>query len=134
MKSHFTLEELTRSSIAKQYGIDNTPDPQSEYNILNILIPRLNQIREEFGEPIYINSGYRCQKLNKLVGGSPNSAHKKGLASDLTTGSREGNKELFNIIRAKFQFDQLIDEQDYSWIHIGYKQDKKEERNLILRM
>ena len=60
MKSYFTLEELTKSKTARQHGIDNTPDPQSEYNILNILIPRLNQIREEFGESILVNSGYRC--------------------------------------------------------------------------
>lgn len=105
MKSYFTLDELTRSKTAKQYNIDNTPDPQSELNIMNVLIPRLNQIREEFGEPIFTNSGYRCQKLNKMVGGSTNSAHKKGLAVDLTTGTREGNKRLFNLIRSKFQFD-----------------------------
>ena len=132
-KSYFTLEELTRSSIAKHYGIDNTPSPKIIQN-LEYVISRLNPIRELYGHPIYINSGYRCQKINKLVGGSPNSAHKKGLAVDLTTGTREGNKRLFNLVRAKFQFDQLIDEQDFSWIHIGYKQDKKEERNLILRM
>lgn len=108
-KSYFTLEELTRSSIAKQYGIDNTPSPKIIQN-LEYVISRLNPIREEFGEPIYINSGYRCEKLNKKVGGSTNSAHKKGLAVDMTTGTKEGNKELFNIIRAKFQFDVLIDE------------------------
>lgn len=46
MKSYFTLEELICSSIARQHGIGNTPDPQSELNIINVLIPRLNQIRE----------------------------------------------------------------------------------------
>lgn len=133
-KTYFTYEELIRSKTATQYNIDNTPDFKSELNIYNVLIPRLNQIRAEWGHPIYVNSGYRCEKLNKKVNGSPTSFHKKGLAVDLTTGSREGNKELFNLIRSKFQFDQLINEQDYSWIHIGYKRDKKEERNLILKM
>lgn len=69
-----------------------------------------------------------------MVGGSKRSFHLQGLAVDLTTGSKEGNKELFNLIRAKFQFDLLIDEQDYSWIHIQFKRDKKEERNLIRRL
>lgn len=110
MSKYFTFHELTKSKTANQFGIDNTPDPQSELNIINVLIPRLDQIREEFGEPIFVNSGYRCQKLNKKVGGSTRSAHLKGLAADLTVGSREGNKRLFNLIRSKFQFDQLIDE------------------------
>lgn len=59
-KSYFTLDELTRSTTATKHGIDNTPDSQSELNIMNVLIPRLNQIREEFGGPIIVNSGYRC--------------------------------------------------------------------------
>lgn len=134
MKSYFTYEELIRSETATQYNIDNTPDFKSELNIYNVLIPRLNQIREEWGHPIYVNSGYRCEKLNKKVGGSKKSSHMKGLAVDITTGNRESNKRLFNLIRAKFQFDQLIDEQNYSWIHIGYKPDKKDERNIILRL
>lgn len=134
MKSYFTYEELIRSKTAEQYNIDNTPDFESELNIYNVLIPRLNQIREEWGHPIYVNSGYRCEKLNKKVGGSKKSSHMKGLSVDLTTGNRESNKRLFNLIRAKFQFDQLIDEQNYSWIHIGYKQNKKDERNIILRL
>lgn len=104
-KSYFTYEELIRSETATQYNIDNTPDFKSELNIYNVLIPRLNQIREEWGHPIYVNSGYRCEKLNKKVGGSKKSSHMKGLAADITTGNRESNKRLFNLIRAKFQFD-----------------------------
>lgn len=118
MKSYFTLEELTRSKTAKQYNIDNSiPNLQIESN-LNYLITKLNPIRELYGHPIFVNSGYRCDKLNKKVGGSAFSFHKKGLAVDLTTGSREGNKELFGLIRAKFQFDMLIDEQSFSWLHL----------------
>ena len=110
MSKYFTLNEMIKSKTAKQYNIDNVPtDPKIIQN-LEYVISRLNPIRELYGHPIYINSGYRCEKLNKKVGGSTNSAHKKGLAVDMTTGTKEGNKELFNIIRAKFQFDLLIDE------------------------
>lgn len=110
MKSYFTLEELIRSKTAKQYNIDNVPtDPKIIQN-LEYVISRLNPIRELYGHPIYINSGYRCEKLNKKVGGSKRSFHLQGLAVDLTTGSKEGNKELFGLMRAKFQFDLLIDE------------------------
>ena len=108
-KSYFTLEELICSSIAKQYGIDNTPSPKIIQN-LEYVISRLNPIRELYGHPIYVNSGYRNEKLNKMVGGSKRSFHLQGLAVDLTTGSKEGNKELFGPMRAKFQFDLLIDE------------------------
>lgn len=133
-KSYFTLNELTRSTTADKSNIDNSiPNLQIESN-LNYLISKLNPIRELYGKPIYVNSGYRCEKLNKLVKGSSTSFHKKGLAVDLTTGSREGNKQLFNLIRSKFQFDILIDEQSFSWLHLQYQPEYKklDNRNLVL--
>ena len=66
------------------------------------LVDILTKIRKHYGQPVIINSGYRCEKLNKKVGGSKKSSHMKGLAADLTTGNRESNKRLFNLIRSKF--------------------------------
>lgn len=110
MSKYFTLNEMIKSRTAKECNINNTPtDPKIIQN-LEYVISRLNPIRELYGHPIYVNSGYRCDKLNKKVGGSATSFHRKGLAVDLTTGSKEGNKELFNLIRAKFHFDLLINE------------------------
>jgi uncharacterized protein YcbK (DUF882 family) len=73
-KSYFTIEELTRSETADKYNIDNTPSLQIETN-LNYLITKLNPIRELYGHPIYVNSGYRCEKLNRKVGGHNKSFH-----------------------------------------------------------
>ena len=110
MSKYFTLNEMTKSKTAKEHNINNTPtDPRIISNI-EYTMDRLDVIRELWGSPIYVNSGFRSQKLNKLVKGSSRSFHLQGLAADLTTGSREGNKRLFSLIRAKFQFDLLIDE------------------------
>lgn len=133
MRTYFTIEELIKSDTATEKKIDNTPNALITNN-LKYVIERLNPIREEFGKPIYVTSGYRCPRLNKLVGGSTKSAHLQGLAVDITTYNRDENKRLFNLIRSKYQFDQLIDEKDLSWIHLGFKTDKKNERNVIYRM
>lgn len=134
MSKYFTLNEMIKSRTAKEYNINNTPTDSRIISNIEYTMDRMDAIRELWGSPIYVNSGYRCDKLNKKVGGSATSFHRKGLAMDITTHNRETNKELFNLIRAKFQFDLLIDEQDYSWIHIQFKRDKKEERNLIRRL
>lgn len=74
-----------------------------------------------WGRPITVNSGYRCPALNAAVGGVVKSQHLTGEAADITTGSREGNRVLFEkISRSGVPFDQLIDESGYSWIHISY--------------
>lgn len=85
-----------------------------------------------YGKPIYVNSGYRSEALNKAVGGSSTSQHRLGMAADIDTHTREGNIELFNLIAKNLSFDQLIDEKDYSWIHVSF--DPKRLRNQILHL
>jgi hypothetical protein len=82
----------------------------------------LDPIRKAWGKPIGVNSGYRCRRLNEAVGGTPTSQHLKGEAADITTGSKEGNRRLFELIQSLgVDFDQLIDESGYKWLHISYK-------------
>ena len=85
-----------------------------------------------YGKPIYVNSGYRSEALNKAVGGSKTSQHVLGMAADIDTRTREGNIELFDLIAKNLSFDQLIDEKDYSWIHVSF--DPKRLRNQILHL
>lgn len=120
MGKYFTVTELCHSNTATLRGIDNNP-PLEALQALEALIDNLlDKVREDWGGPIRVNSGYRSQALNKLVGGAARSQHTTGHAADLTTGSKESNRKLFNLIRDNFDFDQLIDEKNYSWVHVSY--------------
>lgn len=118
---YFTLNEFYKSATADQYKIDNTPNEEAIKNIEALVTVILDPLREAWGKPIYVTSGYRCSELNKRVKGSNTSQHRTGQAADVKVGSKADNKRLFQLIqRLRLPFDQLIDEYNYSWIHISY--------------
>lgn len=126
---NFTLEELTKSSTAQKYNIKNIPDANSLSNLKKLCEDVLQPIRDEYKNPIYVTSGYRCSALNKKVKGAANSDHIYGAAADIKANSKENNKLLFEIIiklidNKKIRCRQLIDENDYSWIHISINHNK----------
>lgn len=129
---YFTLKELTRSATAEAKGIDNTPTPEVEKNLTLLVENVLDPLRKLSGKPITVNSGYRCPELNKAVGGSKTSDHVKGFAADITGGSKEENERLFYLIKYNFNFKQLIDEKDFSWVHVSY--DPSNLKNQILKL
>lgn len=95
--------------------------PEIKANISTLISRCLDPVRELWGKPIIVNSGFRCPVLNSAVGGSKTSQHMRGEAADITTGTREGNARLFDmIVESGLPFDQLIDEYGYKWIHISY--------------
>ena len=106
---YFKLSEFINSSTAKRLCIDNTPSFEIVDN-LNRLADYLDGIRAKLGKPILISSGYRCQMLNKAVGGVVNSQHQKGLAADLVCSDMES---LEKVLRETGGFDQLIKELAY---------------------
>ena len=119
---YFTIDELTSSYTADRNGIDNTPKNQDIIdNLLALCMKVLDPIREAYGKPIKVNSGYRCPELEVIVSGKAYGQHMKGEAADITTGSLDGNRILFDLIKQSGQFDQLIDEKNLSWIHVSYK-------------
>ena len=119
---YFTINELSLSSTAQKYLIDNTPDKPSITNMTLLVDHILDPIREAWGKPIKINSGYRSKALNSKIGGSKTSDHMLGRAADITAGSTAQNKKLFDLILTLgLQYDQLIDEKGYKWIHISYR-------------
>lgn len=126
---YFTLEELIQSDTAKRKGINNTPNEIQKQNLILLIDNILDPLREAYGKPIKVNSGFRCEALNKAVGGVSTSDHLKGFASDITGGSKEENKKIFEIARdLNLPFRQLIDERNYSWVHISYnKNDVKKQ-------
>ena len=121
MGKYFTMGELTRSAEAVRRGIDNVPPPEVKVRLSALITRLLDPVRELWGGPITVNSGFRCPVLNKAVGGVPSSQHVRGEAADITAGSPEENRHLFELIRTSgLDFDQLIDERNYAWIHLSY--------------
>lgn len=113
---YFSQEELTHTNS----GLVNAPG-KTELANLRILVEKvLDPLRELYEKPITVNSGYRSPLVNKAIGGSKTSQHCKGQAADITGGDKEQNEIIFNLILENFEFDQLINEKDYSWIHVSY--------------
>lgn len=119
------MEELIKSSTANRLGIDNTPSKEIISNLTELSI-LLQKIRDIYNKPIIITSGYRCEKLNKAVGGSKTSQHRLGQAADIrsVSDSVEDNKKLFDLILDMIQkkyisVGQLIDEYGYNWVHVS---------------
>lgn len=131
---HFTLREMLRSETAERLGIDNTPNDGQVFNLMN-LMSFLDEIWEGFYNTlpeeeqakfyIKVNSGFRSWQLNDAVGGAQRSQHRLGNAADITLGSREKNIALFNWIKSEpkvlknLRYDQIINEKNGSWLHIG---------------
>ena len=133
---YFTIEELTRSDTATAKGIDNTPTPEIKANLERLVDKVLDGMREIYGKPITVNSGYRCPELNKAVGGSKTSDHMNGFSVDITASCKKENAILFQIIKDNFDFDQLIWEKGNSeypdWVHVSYNPNRL--RKQVLKM
>ena len=122
---HFTIEEMYASDTAKRLGIDNKPTTQKMINLVYLCAFVLEPLRVAMGEPIRVSSGYRCEKLNKAVGGVYNSQHLKGQAADLCIdGDIEKGRRWFNYIKDHLPFDQLIWEHNPKtgsyWVHVSF--------------
>ena len=145
LSEHFTLEEFERSQTAARLHIDNKVPAELVPNIKNLCELVLEPLREHFGEPIYISSGYRCPQLNRAVGGVPNSQHMRGEAADITPfglspdpspvgegrlvpdssspEARRKMREWAEWIMDNCPFDQLLRERSGNsfWIHVSLK-------------
>lgn len=120
---YFTIQELTKSATAQRKGIDNTPSTEVKRSLTALIEKVLDPLREAYGKPIVVTSGYRCLKLNKAVGGAASSQHVKGEAADIRSvhDTPEENKKLFDlIVKLKLPFDQLINEYGYDWVHVSF--------------
>lgn len=117
------MSELTSSHTARRKGIDNTPNAAQRVALTALVANILDPLREAYGKPIVVTSGFRCPRLNRAVGGVAKSQHMKGEAADIRTLSDRpsDNKKLFDlIIKLGLPYDQCIDEYGYNWIHVSY--------------
>ena len=132
LSKNLTLQEATKSATAIKKGISNEPTIEHMENLKAIAENIFQPVRDYFNIPIAITSGYRSKALNDLIGGSAASQHCKGQALDIDCDVYGGlsNREVFEYIKDKLDFDQLIwefgNEQDPDWVHVSYK---KEGRN-----
>ena len=133
---YFSLEEMIKSQTAIRRGIDNIPSDDELESLFELVKNVLDPIREHFGLPVTVNSGYRGKKLNKAIKGSKNSQHCKGQAADIEIIGIS-NYDLACWIRDNMEFDQLILEfhnrkvPDSGWVHVSWVSPKKNRKQTL---
>jgi uncharacterized protein YcbK (DUF882 family) len=133
VSKHITLDEAITSATALRNGINNNPDSVTFERMKLVANKCFEPLREWYGKPIKINSFYRSQLLNVKVGGSATSQHVKGEAIDISAGNKVENKKLFDWICANLDFDQVINEYDFTWVHISYKSKGNRKQILVVK-
>lgn len=139
LSKHLSLNEVTTSGTAKRLGIDNSPTTEHLTNLKLVAEKIFEPIREHFGKPIKVSSGYRSKALNEATpGASKTSQHSTGEALDLdqdgmTTGVT--NKMVFEYIKNNLNFDQLIWEfgtdTNPDWVHVSYESTGKQRKQIL---
>ena len=122
---YFSLCEMTKSDTARRLGIDNTPSDSIKKNLTLFINTVLDPIREDWGSPIIVSSGYRCPELNKAVGGANTSGHQYGYCADLQVkGGMKKIRELADFIFKwmkdhNMKFDEILFEHSggVTWLH-----------------
>lgn len=135
---YFTIAEMIASTTAKAKGIDNMPLPEHKANLTTLINNVLDPLREMYGKPIIVNSGYRSPMLNKAVGGVATSQHCKGMAADIVPRNKKDMKRLWELALQLPDFDQLINEHPDkkgvpSWIHVSYNADRNRKQILTIK-
>ena len=126
LSKNLTLAEAIKSTTAKRLGINNTPDEWTTENLRQVALNVFQPLRDSFGCPIYVSSGYRSAELNTAIGGSSRSQHVEGRALDLDADvfGKCTNAQIFHYIKDHLDFDQLIwefgDEKNPDWVHVSY--------------
>ena len=136
ISKHLSLAEVSRSETAKRKGINNTPSGEHLENFKKLAENIFEPIREHFGVPIHISSGYRSKELNAAVGGSSSSQHCQGEAIDIDMdGTTITNAEIFNYIKDNLNFDQMIWEfgtnNNPDWVHVSYESTGKQRKQIL---
>ena len=125
LSANFTLKEFTDSSLAKQHGLDNTPTPEIVAALQKVVTNIVQPVREHYGKPVRINSGYRSPEVNVAARGSKTSDHCKGQAADIEIAD-VANGDLAQYIIDNYKFTQVILEfytqgiPDSGWVHVSY--------------
>jgi hypothetical protein len=136
LSKNLSLSEVTNSNTAKRKGISNMPTPEHIENFKKLAENVFQPIRDHFGVPIKISSGYRSAALNKAIGGSSTSQHCQGEAIDIDMdGTSITNAQVFNYIKDNLVFDQMIWEfgtdKNPDWVHVSYESTGKQRKQIL---
>jgi hypothetical protein len=138
LSTNLSLAEVTRSETAKRKGISNMPTPEHIENFKKLAVNIFQPIREHFGKPILISSGYRSAELNKAIGGSSSSSqHCSGEAIDIDMdGTDITNAQIFNYIKENLNFDQMIWEfgtdTNPDWVHVSFAANRSQRKQILV--
>ena len=134
ISKHISINEAIESPTALRMGIKNVPN-ELELEAMKYVAENLFEpIRKWYKKPIKINSFFRCAALNKAVKGSASSQHVKGEAIDISAGNKIENKKIFDyIVSSGLDFDQCINEYDFTWVHISLKKSGNRKQVLIIK-
>ena len=125
LSKSFTLNELTKSQEATRLGIDNTPNEEHILNLKLLCENVLQPIRDFYGMPLSVSSGYRSAALCEAIGSSSKSQHTKGQAADFEIFG-VANKNLADFVVKNLDYDQCIlefwneNEPNSGWVHCSY--------------
>ena len=137
LSTNLSLAEVTRSETAKRRGISNMPTAEHIENFKKLAANIFQPIREHFGKPIIISSGYRSAELNKAIGGSLSSQHCSGEAIDIDMdGTDITNKQIFDYIKDNLNFDQMIWEfgtdTNPDWVHVSFASNRSQRKQILV--
>lgn len=136
LTKHFTLEEMTRSDYAASHNLSNEPNKDQMVRLAFLCTNCLEKLREAWGAPIVVTSGFRSPEVNRGVGGAKNSQHMRGMAADIKPVNREDFMKLFQLANSCCDFDQLLFEYNKSdgsvrCIHISTNVDVSQNRHYV---
>ncbi len=137
LSKNLSLNEVIKSNTAERKGIDNSPNETHLVNLKYLAEQVFQPVREHFGAPIYISSGYRSPALNEAIGGSPRSFHSHGMALDLDQDGRNNgvsNADVFFFIKENLPFSELIwefgTEDNPNWVHVAIAKGRENEKKI----
>jgi len=138
LSEHLTLAEATKSQTATRLGIDNSPTIAHLESLRSVAKNIFEPIRNHFGVPIAVTSGYRSKALNDAISGSRRSQHCHGQALDIDADvfGRITNGEIFHYIKSNLDFDQLIwefgNEDNPDWVHVSFVDDRSNRGEILI--
>ena len=139
LSKNLWLSEVVKSNTATRKGIDNSPTEEHINNLKYLAKKIFQPIREHFGCPIFVSSGYRSKALNEAIGGSQRSFHSHGCALDLdmdNKASKISNTDIFNFIKESLEYTELIwefgNDTNPDWLHVSFVSNEQN-RNRCLK-